>query len=161
MDRCWQACNSLCTCSITFLTVQRISKHNSSFQLLEYLRSLRMSMSIFWCGMLLKRHLFIDFDFHIYDHWKKYHSLLKCIFWFFPTRQEGVYIQWETEVCRLFSVPEEEMGHWLSSKVQLSILETDARWTHWGQVSLVSGQSRSTATKVTSRDTLELTYVGS
>lgn len=95
-----------CGC-LMFLSAERRSNPNSSLQLSQNRASHRVSTR-----HASKTALFMDFDFHIYEYWKI--SLIQFIFWFFPTRQEGVYIQWETGVCWLFCVPEEEMGHWLS-----------------------------------------------
>lgn len=46
---------------------------------------------------------------------------------FFLFRQKSVHLQGEAEVCGLISVPEEEVGDWLSPEVGL-LGEGEGRW---------------------------------
>lgn len=117
------------------LSMQKVSNPASSFLSSECRESLRVGGRHASTTSLVH-------GFWLSHLWILRKSLRRFTFWFFPTRQEGVYIQWEAEVCRLFSVPEEEMGHWLSSKVQLSGLGTDAWQAHWWQTPSGSGQDR-------------------
>lgn len=55
---------------------------------------------------------------------------------YFLLRQEGIYIQREAEVCRLFPVPEEKMGHRLPFKVQPVLLGTCWNMSGAGDLSI-------------------------
>lgn len=77
--------------------------------------------------LLWKSELWI-FTYIIQRKWRNGKKWLLSLFLscFLLLRQKSDHVQWETEVCRLFCLSEEEMGSWLSLKVKTLRID----WIH-------------------------------